>query len=67
MNWNEDLMSPMRSAIDQAFHIVLDNSCETFKAEAAQIVKNALNNLDNTLKSRQIVLCCVSHTDLACR
>ncbi|KAJ4361430.1 hypothetical protein N0V95_001847 [Ascochyta clinopodiicola] len=51
MNWNEDLIDPIRPAIDKAFRTILDSSCDTFKAEAAQTLKNALSNLDNTLKS----------------
>jgi hypothetical protein len=52
MNWNEELLSPLRPAIDQAFRTILDDSCETFKAEAAQTIKSTLSDLDNTLKGR---------------
>ncbi|KAF3034625.1 hypothetical protein E8E12_006678 [Didymella heteroderae] len=50
LHWNEDLMSPMRPAIDQIFRKILDESCDIFQAKAAQTIKNALNELDNTLK-----------------
>lgn len=52
MNWNEDFMSPMRSALDQSFRVILDDACDRFKAEAAQSIKDALNSLDATLKSK---------------
>lgn len=52
INWNEELISPVRPAIDQAFRAILDDSCETFKAEAAQMIKDALSALDKTLKGK---------------
>lgn len=53
MNWNEDLIAPMRSAIDLIFRDLLDDSCDRLGAEAAQIAKDALSGLDNTLKGNQ--------------
>ena len=51
-NWNEDLLAPMRQHIDLAFRTVLDESYEMFKAQAAQAIKDVLNELDNTLKGQ---------------
>jgi hypothetical protein len=56
MNWNEDLIASVRPAIDQVFRVILDDSCERFKAEAAQTIKDALGALDNTLKSKYNML-----------
>lgn len=50
LDWNESLMSPMRSAIDRVFWEVLDHSCDMFKAQAAQVIKDALNELDSRLR-----------------
>ncbi|KAJ4381797.1 hypothetical protein N0V86_003162 [Didymella sp. IMI 355093] len=50
LHWNEELMLPMRSAIDQIFRTIIDESCDMFEAQAAQSIKDALNELDNTLK-----------------
>lgn len=52
MNWNEDLMSPMRSAIDEAFRVILDDSCGDFEAEAVQLIKDTLSDLDRALSSK---------------
>jgi hypothetical protein len=51
MNWDEDLISPVKPAIDTAFRSIIDESCEIFKAEAAQASKEVIHNLDHTLKS----------------
>ena len=51
MNWNESLMSPVSEIIDQAFRTIIDESCDKFKAEAAQVSKEAMRELDHTLKS----------------
>jgi hypothetical protein len=52
LNWNEELLSSMRPVIDQAFRTLLDKSCENFKAEAAQAIKEALRDLNHVLKSK---------------
>jgi hypothetical protein len=56
MNWNEDLMSSVRPAIDQAFRSLLDTSVENFKANSAQTIKEALRNLNHVLKSKHFIL-----------
>jgi hypothetical protein len=54
MDWDEDLMEPTRATIDAAFHAIIDGSCETFKAEAAQAGKEVMDELDRTLKSESL-------------
>lgn len=56
MNWNDELMSPMRPAIDEAFRVVLDHSCERFEAEAVQLIKDTLGSLDKSLSSKRMAL-----------
>lgn len=51
LNWNEDLLYPVKPAIDTAFRKILDHSCEAFKAQSAQIVTQALRDLDFVLRS----------------
>ncbi|KAH7093109.1 hypothetical protein FB567DRAFT_609442 [Paraphoma chrysanthemicola] len=58
LNWNEELMSSVRPVIDQAFRSLLDRSCETFKAEAAQVIKEALRDLNHILKNDPKALAC---------
>ncbi|KAH7083176.1 hypothetical protein BKA63DRAFT_584450 [Paraphoma chrysanthemicola] len=58
LNWNEELMSSVRPVIDQAFRSLLDTSCENFKAEAAQVIKEALRDLNHILKNDPKALAC---------
>jgi hypothetical protein len=57
MNWNEELMSSVRPIIDQAFRNLLDKSVENFKADAAQTIKEALRDLNHTLKGIIFIRC----------
>jgi hypothetical protein len=52
-NWNDDFLKPVRDDIDRAFAKVLDGACETFKAEVAQAIKEAMSDLNYRLKSKQ--------------
>jgi hypothetical protein len=52
MNWNEDLLGPVRATIDTAFRTIIDENCEMFMAEAAQAGKEVMDELDRTLKSK---------------
>lgn len=45
-------MASLGPVIDQAFRSLLDKSVDTFKAEAAQVIKEALRDLNHVLKSR---------------
>jgi hypothetical protein len=56
MHWNEDLLSPVRSSIDIAFRAIIDESCDLFRAEAAQDTKEVIRDLDHKLKSTFIAL-----------
>jgi hypothetical protein len=55
MNWNEELMSSVRPGIDHAFRSLLDKSVDSFKAEAAQAIKEALRDLNHVLKSKSFI------------
>ncbi|CAO2655631.1 Nn.00g044340.m01.CDS01 [Neocucurbitaria sp. VM-36] len=57
-NWNDDLSSPVRPIIDTAFRNIIDQSTNTFKAEAAQISKEVIRELDATLKNDPQALAC---------
>jgi len=52
MDWNEDFMWPVRPYIDVAFRAIIDESCELFKAEATQDIKEIITALDTKLKSK---------------
>jgi hypothetical protein len=57
MDWNEDLLWPIRPYIDVAFRAIIDDSCELFKAEATQDIKDVISALDHKLKSKFVFLC----------
>jgi hypothetical protein len=52
MDWNEDLLWPILPYIDVAFRAIIDDSCELFKAEATQDIKDVISALDHKLKSK---------------
>ena len=52
MSWDDDLMSPVKPAIDMAFRSLIEDSCEIFKAEVTQASKEVMQDLDHTLKSK---------------
>ncbi|KAI4618246.1 uncharacterized protein J4E87_007914 [Alternaria ethzedia] len=56
MDWNEDFMWPVRPYIDVAFRVIIDDSCELFKAEATQDIKEIITALDTKLKSKTMKL-----------
>ncbi|KAI8935499.1 hypothetical protein NX059_008069 [Plenodomus lindquistii] len=58
LNWDEDLMAPVKGAIDMAFRTIIDDSVETFRADAAQATKEVLRELDETLKNDPKALAC---------
>jgi hypothetical protein len=61
MNWNEELMSSVRPGIDHAFRSLLDKSVDSFKAEAAQAIKEALRDLNHVLKSKSFIHLYIIH------
>ncbi|KAF2130344.1 hypothetical protein P153DRAFT_375119 [Dothidotthia symphoricarpi CBS 119687] len=61
MNWNENLMSAVRPTIDVTFRTLIDENCDTFKAEAAQASKDTLRELDHMLKNDPKALACEAY------
>jgi hypothetical protein len=55
MNCNEDLLAPVRPTIDLALRTIIDEACDTFKAEVAQASKEVIRDLNHTLKSMCIL------------
>ena len=54
-NWNDEFLAPVREGIDKAFAKIHDESCEMFKAELAQAIKEIMTALNLKLKSKSTV------------